>query len=280
MPRSFNPFRDRRPGRAPHPKPHTARAQTGRYDAAADGPLEFPSLALDTPFTFDGVMAARLARREVNPKEAFTVRDAAGVFFRAGLKELGDHGGTAVPYERLAVSPEPVVEITLACAVLARQRMIFVAQKATELGVTRIVPLLTEHSVPKSGLEHEKAHAWPGQIIRAAKQCRRSSLPELLSPTTLDAFLASPAAAEADLCLCLDNVGGSTPAPPKDPRKILLLVGPEGGFSDAERAKLGGKALPWLLGGRVLRAETAVLVGLAAVHLRWGDFRTAAGTPS
>lgn len=276
MPRSFNPFRDRRPGRAPHPKPHAAHAPSGRYDAAPDGPLEFPSLALNESFSFDGAMASRLARREVNPKEAFTVRDAAGVFFRASLKDLGDHGGTAVPYERLAVSPEPVVEITLACAVLARQRMIFVAQKATELGVARIVPLLTEHSVPKSGLEHEKAHAWPGQIIRASKQCRRSSLPELQSPMTLDAFLTSPAATEAELCLCLDNVGASSPAPSKEPRKIVLLVGPEGGFSDAERSKLAGKTLPWLLGGRVLRAETAVLVGLAAVHLSWGDFRPAA----
>jgi len=276
MPRSFNPFRDRRPGGPSHPRPRAAHGPTGRYDAAADGPLEFPSLALGTPFTFDSGMAARLVRRDVNPKEAFTVRDAAGVFFRAGLKELGAHGGTAVPYERLALSPEPVVEITLACAVLARQRMIFVAQKATELGVARIVPLLTEHSVPKSGLEHEKAHAWPGQIVRAAKQCRRSSLPELLAPTTLDAFLASAPAAEAELCLCLDNVGGRTPAPAADPRRILLLVGPEGGFSDAERSKLEGRTLPWPLGGRVLRAETAVLVGLAAVHLSWGDFRAAA----
>ena len=275
MPRSFNPFRENRPGRPSHPKPHASRAQTGRYDAPADGPLEFPSLALGAPFAFDGAMAARLVRREVNPKEAFTVRDAQGVFFRASLKDLGDHGGTAVPYELLDVSPEPVIDITLACAVLARQRMIFVAQKATELGVARIVPLLTEHSVPKSGLEHEKAHAWPGQIIRAAKQCRRSSLPELQSPMTLDAFLASPLATEADLCLCLDNIAGRAPTPAQSPRKVLLLVGPEGGFSDAERAKLEGKTLPWPLGGRVLRAETAVLVGLAAVHLSWGDFRAA-----
>ena len=145
--------------------------------------------------------------------------------------------------------------------------MIFVAQKATGLGVTRIVPLLTEHSVPARGLEHEKAHAWPGQIIRAAKQCRRSSLPEIRAPITLDAFLASPLAGEPELCLCLDNVGGQAAAPEREPRGILLLVGPEGGFSEAERGKISGRAVSWLLGGRVLRAETAVLVGLVAVHL-------------
>lgn len=246
---------------------------TGRYNAAADGPLEFPTLELGATFHFDGEMARRLLRREVNPREAFTVKDAAGLYFRASLKELRENGGIAVAYERMEVSPEPVIEITLACAVLARQRMIFVAQKATELGVARIVPLLTEHSVPARGLEHEKAHAWPGQIIRAAKQCRRSSLPELKSPMTLDAFLASPMMAEAQLRLCLDNVLGQAPPPVENPRSIVLFVGPEGGFSDVERKKMEGKVRPWILGGRVLRAETAVLVGLAAVHLSWGDFK-------
>ena len=244
-----------------------------RYEAAADGPIEWAPLELEKPFQFDRSLARRLIWREVNPKEAFTVRDAAGVFFRASVKELDENGGVAVPYERLSVSPEPVVEITLACAVLARQRMIFVVQKATELGVTRIVPLLTDYSVPVRGLEHEKAHAWPGQIIRAAKQCRRSSLPELRPPMPLDGFLASQAVTGAELCLCLDNVRGQAPAPVSNPRRILLIVGPEGGFSDAERKKLEDKTLPWILGGRVLRAETAVIVGLAAVHLRWGDFR-------
>ena len=243
-----------------------------RYAAAPDGALEFNPLKLGTPFAFDRSLARRLIRREVNAKEAFTVKDASGVFYRASVKELAEYGGSAVAYEQLSVSPEPAVEITLACAVLARQRMIFVVQKATELGVSRIVPLLTQHSVPVNGLEHEKAHAWPGQIIRAAKQCRRSSLPELRPPMTLDEFLASPLAA-ADLCLCLDNVAGQAPAPAKDPRRIILLVGPEGGFSDAERKKFEGKALSWILGGRVLRAETAVLVGLSAVQLTWGDFR-------
>lgn len=276
MPRPFrfDPRPRRRFERKPRPRPSSAR-----YDAAADAPLEFPSLLLGEPFRFDAGFAKRLLLREVNVKEAFTARDARGAFFRAGLKELSESGGSAVPYERLALSPEPCVEITLACAVLARQRMLFVAQKATELGAARLVPLLTERSVPAEGLEHEKAHAWPGQILRAAKQCRRGSLPGLSAPMTLDAFLASLEMAEADLRLCLDDAGAGgaspsqRPAPEPAPRKIALLVGPEGGFSEAERKKLEGKVIAWKLGGRILRAETAVLVGLSAVHLAWGDFR-------
>ena len=270
MPRPLKPFYHRRKPAGPPPSPRPA---SGRYDAEGDGPLEVPSLELGAAFPIDGALARRLLRRDVNPKEAFTVRDAGGVFFRASVKELTEAGGTAVPYERLAVSPEPSIELTLACAVLARQRMIFVAQKATELGVARIVPLLTERSVPSQGLEHEKAHAWPGQIVRAAKQCRRSSLPELRPPATLEAYLASPVAAEAELTLCLDNIAHGAPPPTSAPRRIVLLVGPEGGFTDGERKLLEGRARSWVLGGRVLRAETAVLVGLAAAHLNWGDFR-------
>lgn len=266
----------RRKWRPPHPGGNPSPERTsGRSDAPGDPPLEFSPLELGKSFSFDGALARRLIRREVNAKEAFTVRDAAGAFFRASLKELTAAGGLAVPYERCPLSPEPSVHITLACAVLARQRMLFVTQKATELGVSKIVPLLTEHSVPPRGLEHEKAHAWPGQIIRAAKQCRRSSLPEIKPPAALDAFLSS-GEAEADLCLCLDNIGGqAAPASGPEPKRILLLVGPEGGFSHAERKKLEGRTISWLLGGRVLRAETAVLVGLSAVQLTWGDFRRA-----
>lgn len=239
---------------------------------AGDAPLEVPALTLGTDFSFGPDLAKRLILRDVNPKEAFTAADAAGDFYRVSVKELTPSGGLAVPYERCAVSPEPTVDITLACAVLGRQRMLFVAQKATELGVSRLVPLLTEFSVPAAGLAHEKAHGWPGQVVRAAKQCRRSSLPEVTPPMRFDDFLASPWA-RADLALCLDNVGGQTPAPAEAPGTVLLLVGPEGGFSDGERKKLEGKAMGWELGGRVLRAETAVLVGLAAVHLNWGDYR-------
>jgi 16S rRNA (uracil1498-N3)-methyltransferase len=228
-------------------------------------------LTLGTDFPFDADVAKRLILRDVNPKEAFTAYDDAGDFYRVSVKELTPAGGLAVPYERCPVSPEPVVDITLACAVLARQRMLFVAQKATELGVTTLVPLFTEFSVKADGLEHEKAHGWPGQAVRAAKQCRRGSLPEITPPMAFDEFLAS-AYAKADLSLCLDNVGGEAPAPAEAPQSVLLLVGPEGGFSDAERKKLEGKAMGWQLGGRVLRAETAVLVGLCAVHLNWGDY--------
>jgi 16S rRNA (uracil1498-N3)-methyltransferase len=248
------------------------REHAGSSHAPGDPPLAAAKLKLQEPFSIDAALAARLMRRDVSPREAFTVRDSQGAYFRASVKELNGAGGMAVTYEELARSPESTVEITLACAVLARQRMLFVMQKATELGVSVIVPLLTDFSVPPRGLAHEKAHAWPGQVIRAAKQCRRSSLPEVAPPVSLDKFLNSAAVTGADLLLCMDNIGGEAAVTAAEPKRIVLLVGPEGGFSDAERLKLKGKVKPWVLGGRVMRAETAVIAGLTAVQLRWGDF--------
>jgi 16S rRNA (uracil1498-N3)-methyltransferase len=230
------------------------------------------TLTLHEPFRFDRGIAKRLRMREVNATEAFTLRDSSGAWLRASVKEYDAKGGLAVAYERMSRSPEPTVDLTLACAVLARQRMHMVVQKSTELGVRRIVPLLTDHSVPAADLEHEQAHAWAGHVARAARQCRRSSLPHLLAPAALDAFLASPLFATADLRLFLDDRSDAAPIPGGPPRRVILLAGPEGGFSDAERQRLANHARPWVLGGRVLRAETAVLVGLTAVHTTWGDF--------
>jgi 16S rRNA (uracil1498-N3)-methyltransferase len=262
-----------------HPPAQSDTRAAGRTDAPGDEQLSIPgTLTMDQPFRFDRGLAKRLRMREVNAKEAFTLRDGSGTYFRASVTEYDARGGAAVAYERMSRSPEPTVDLTLACAVLARQRMHTVMQKATELGVRRIVPLFTDHSVPPMAVEHEQAHAWPGHVARAAKQCRRSSLPHLLAAATLDAFLASPLFASADLRLFLDDQGdvASAAVPtdaPERPRRIILLVGPEGGFSDAERPRLAVSAPPWVLGGRVLRAETAVLVGLTAVHMTWGDFR-------
>ena len=132
------------------------------------------------------------------------------------------------------------------------------------------MPLLTEYSVKPGDLAHEKAHGWPGQAVRAAKQCRRASPLEITPPMGFDAFLAS-SYAKADLALCLDNVGGRTPRPRAGAGERLFLVGPEGGFSDGERKKLE-VMMGWELGGRVLRAETVAVLrrGLAAVHLNSG----------
>ena len=249
---------------------------------ATHRPIVVPSpLAAGERFVLDAAGVRALMVREVNVKEAFTVCDGRGAFFRASLLACTATRAEAVAYEPMPASPESPARITLACAVLARQRMMIVMQKATELGVASVAPVFTERSVGPEGLAHEKAHAWPGQVVRAMRQCRRASVPVVAPSQPFAAFLKSPAWRDAGARFYLDDRapahGGSLALPPRAthaaPLDVVLAVGPEGGFTDAERARLGEQrgVAPLALGGRVLRAETAVIVGLTLLQHHLGD---------
>ncbi len=244
---------------------------------AVNAPLAHAdALVLGQRISLDRVHARGLRFREINPKEAFTLVDKEGRFFRASLATLTEDGGEALVYEAMTNSPESPARITLLCAVLARQRMLGVIQKATELGVVRIVPLLSERSVQRDGLAHEKAHAWPGQALRASRQCRRASVPEVRGAVSLAAALDDESFEAAHLRFYLDFDGTRDRiAPAQDgsaERDLALAVGPEGGWTDEERQLLRDRDASVLrLGGRVLRAETAVLVGVARLQQMYGD---------
>ena len=232
------------------------------------------ALATGQHIELDRVHARGLRFRQINPKEAFTIVDRVGAFFRASLTELRDDGGSATVYEAMPSSTESPAHITLLCAVLARQRMLGVVQKATELGVMRVVPTLTERSVPRSGLAHEKAHAWPGQALRASRQCRRASVPEVADAVPLAAALGDGEVRNATHRFYLDDQVGEAAdlGEPTSTTRIVFAVGPEGGFTDSERALLRSHDASALrLGGRILRAETAALVGLALLQRAFGD---------
>src|SRR5436190_24170653 len=100
------------------------------------------ALAPGQRIALDASHARGLRFRQINPKEAFTLVDKEGGFFRASLTALTDDGGEALVYEALPASTESPADITLLCAVLARQRMLGVVQKATELGVVRVIPFI------------------------------------------------------------------------------------------------------------------------------------------
>ncbi len=245
-----------------------------------NAPLRHSSkLTEGTPIALDAFHVRALRHREIREKEAFTIVDREGDFFRASLTQMKKSVAAALVYERMTGSTESPADITLLCAVLARQRMLVVVQKATELGVMRIVPVLSEHSVPREGLAHEKAHAWPKQALRAARQCRRASLPEVREAIELASILQDDCFTRADLRVYLDDrapgrtaLDDATPDAKRQGRHIVFAVGPEGGWSELERASLETHgALPLRLGGRVLRAETAVFAGLTLLQHAYGD---------
>lgn len=236
-------------------------------------PLRYPqSLAVDVRIPLGAAQAEALRFRQVNVSEAFTLADADGRYFRASLQKIGPRSGEALVYEAMERSPESPLSLTLVCAVLARQRMLLVAPKATELGVTRLLPVITEHSVQAAGLEHEKAHAWPSAVIRAARQCRRSSVPEVRVTQPLADVLTGETWQNSETRYYLDDRATQTSRIQAGPTSVCLAVGPEGGWSDAEREALRQSgAEPLALGGRVLRAETAVIAGIFLVQYALGD---------
>jgi 16S rRNA (uracil1498-N3)-methyltransferase len=235
------------------------------------------SVRLDDEVTLDAANTARVRYRGVNVKEAFTLRDADGRFFRAALRTCEGDAATALAYEAMEADPESPLKVTLFNAVPQRQRMLWVTQKAAELGVFAIQPVFTVRSVQADGLAHEKAHAWPGQAIKGARQCRRAIVPEVMRALPLAEALATPAWTGADLRVVIDDraeaaAAGSVAAP----TTIALVVGPEGGFNAGERELLrAAGAAMWRLGARVMRAETASIAGLAVLQHRFGDLTIA-----
>lgn len=230
-------------------------------------------------FQFDRLTVQALRLREVRPSEAFTVLDSRDVAFRCRLLGLGARAGEAEVYEQMAQSPEPALHLHLFCAVLARQRMMLVTQKAIELGVAALHPLISEYSVPADGLDHQKAHAWPRQAVRAARQCRRSSVPPVHAPVGLSEALQSDFWRGAEAKFYLDVPGGGAEVSHAEgilgagePGSLALATGPEGGWGPTEREALqAAGARPLVLAGRVLRAETSVLVALTLLQHRLGD---------
>ena len=166
---------------------------------------------------------------------------------------------------------ESPLAITLAQGVSKGERMDLTIQKAVELGVNRIVPLATERSVVnlKGERRDKKLAHWRGVIVSACEQCGRNTLPELLPWQDLEAWLAQP---QDGPKLLLDHRADNTLAQLARPSELTLLIGPEGGLADTERAaayRAGYQGLR--LGPRVLRTETAALTAITVLQARWGD---------
>ena len=169
---------------------------------------------------------------------------------------------------------ESPLRIHLVQGISRGERMDFVVQKATELGVKRISPVLTEYGVVKlddARAEKRRDH-WESVAASACEQSGRTRLPLIDTPISLnDWFGNKPADVDAELILA---PGAATPlaAIATPTTKVCLLIGPEGGFSDTEyenAAIAGFDAVS--LGPRVLRTETAAVAALSVLQSSWGD---------
>ncbi|MDD5412369.1 MAG: 16S rRNA (uracil(1498)-N(3))-methyltransferase [Methylobacter sp.] len=169
-------------------------------------------------------------------------------------------------------SVESPLQVTLGLGISRGDRMDLSVQKAVELGVNKITPLLTERCVVqfKGEKKPQRLLHWQKIVQHAAEQSGRTLLPELLEIEQLNNWVGG----QQGLKVFLDPYAEISLAELKpEDMKVTLLTGPEGGFADHERdlAKAAG-FIPVRLGSRILRTETASLAALAAVQMLWGDF--------
>ena len=173
-----------------------------------------------------------------------------------------------------AVDRESPLEVTLVQCIPRGDRMDFIVQKATELGVRRIVPLLCQRSVVRlgDGQAESKAAHWRAVAVSACEQCGRNRIPTIDTPRQLVAYLGEDAPAAAlRLVMEPDSVPGpgfqGVPG-----AAVEVAIGPEGGFSAEELDAFGVAGFRRLkLGPRILRTETAAIAALAWLQSRLGD---------
>jgi len=194
--------------------------------------------------------------------------DGASGEWLARVAEVGKRQ-MSLAIERLTKPIEAVPDLWLAFAPVKRGPVEWLVEKATELGVARLLPVVTKRTV----VERLKLERLETIAIEAAEQCGRTVLPAIAEPVALEKFLAGRDAAR--VLYFADETGGEAIGAAFAPGPALILIGPEGGFTPDERdlirAQPNGCAVS--LGPRILRAETAALAAVAGWMALAGDWR-------
>jgi len=206
----------------------------------------------------------------LSPGSAVQLFDGSGAEFRGELAEVGKKTVTVELQEYLAGMLESPLRIHLGQGLSRGERMDWAIQKATELGVAQITPIVSERCEVRLNderVDKRLAH-WRQIAISACEQCGRSVLPLIHAPVSLRDWLTL----EADLKLVLHPVAEPLVSHAK-PQTLAFLIGPEGGLSESEVAQAADQGFqPARLGPRVLRTETAPVVALSVAQQLWGDF--------
>jgi 16S rRNA (uracil1498-N3)-methyltransferase len=206
----------------------------------------------------------------MRPGELITLFNGAGGEYDAVIETVEKRAVQVRVESYREVERESPLAMTLAQCVSKGERMDYTIQKAVELGVAAIVPLLSERSVVKLDEERweKKLEHWRGVVISACEQSGRTRVPHVFPVQKLEAWLAT--AQGPRLVLAPGGHHSLRQLPPA--QAATLLVGPEGGLSDQEIALAVHKGFTAVgLGPRVLRTETAGVAALAALQALWGD---------
>jgi 16S rRNA (uracil1498-N3)-methyltransferase len=200
------------------------------------------------------------------------VFDGRGAEFDAVLDVVARQGVSARVVGPAEARPESPLRIALALSPLKGDRMELVVQKATELGVASIQPVITVRTdaAARPALKGSRQDRWDKVASGAAEQCGRAVVPEVAPTVLLDAFLAELPPGRRLLFLEVAGQPGLRTLAPAS--EVVALVGPAGGWDPREVERLEGAGFTAVgLGPRILRAETAAVAAVAAVQALWGD---------
>ena len=207
---------------------------------------------------------------------AFTIKGPSGKYYRARLKEIDEKKAVLFVFEACKSKLESSLEIVLLQALPDKYRMELVIEKATELGVSIIVPWHAGKgvSLDKRESEQKKAHRWPDIALKAAKQCRRGTPPEILPFCGITQALKY--GKEADIKIVLKEYSDipliEAVNNKKNVKSAVIIVGPEGGFQENEIEMVIAQGfVPVSLGARILRTETAAITAISIIQYLFGD---------
>ncbi|MES3002836.1 MAG: 16S rRNA (uracil(1498)-N(3))-methyltransferase [Pseudomonadota bacterium] len=204
----------------------------------------------------------------LQPGAGIVLFNGEGGEFDAVVERIGRSEVSVIVTAHRVVEREAAREVHLAVGVPANERMDWLVEKATELGVAGIQPLTTQRSVVRlegERAEKKRAH-WEAIAIAACEQCGRNRIPAIQPVAMVDAWLQKRPAMQSGMLLSLAIGAAHLRDAVQGEGAVVFLSGPEGGLSpqEEEAARAAGFA-PVSLGARVLRAETAALAALAAL---------------
>ncbi|MNW25232.1 Ribosomal RNA small subunit methyltransferase E [compost metagenome] len=244
-----------------------------------------PGHFLEDSVVVEGEDARHIARvMRSRPGHQFIVSDGISREALVEIEEIGAERVAAVIIEKLDMTSEPQVQVTVAQSLPKGDKMELVIQKCTELGAYAFVPFLSDRTVVQydGKKEAKRLERWRKIAKEAAEQSHRNRIPELTAPLSWKQLLASFTGYDL-VCYCYEKESGrqlrdviapfmqgrdnGAPAP-----RILLVIGPEGGFTEQEsvEAETAG-AQSTGLGRRILRAETAGMTALACILYESGE---------
>jgi 16S rRNA (uracil1498-N3)-methyltransferase len=222
-----------------------------------------------------GTAAAHMARvLRLVAGEPVTVFNGDGSDYPARIVAIRGSRVEVEVLEQRQARPESPLALTLVQGIARAERMDLIVQKATELGVASIQPVVTARSVVRLDAKttERKLSHWRGIVIAACEQCGRARLPAIAEPLPLSEWLARPMPPSVRrLQLAVDALESLASAA-AGAGTIELLIGPEGGLEESERksaTRAGFRACA--IGPRVLRTETAALAALAVLQAAAGD---------